>query len=82
MQTLSYDPALFTCGLPVLGICYGVQLIVKHFGGQVAKKQAREDGQFTIDVETSKDSSQNKATPPLEDSGGGLIIHTHWGNYP
>lgn len=54
MHALSYDPALFTCGLPILGICYGLQLIVKHFGGDVARKNAREDGQFTIDVETSE----------------------------
>lgn len=49
-QALAYDPALFSCGLPVLGICYGLQLIVKHFGGRVAKKNAREDGQFNIKV--------------------------------
>ena len=31
-------------GLPVLGICYGMQLIVRHFGGKVAPAGTREFG--------------------------------------
>uniref|UniRef100_A0A1I7VX56 GMP synthase (glutamine-hydrolyzing) n=1 Tax=Loa loa TaxID=7209 RepID=A0A1I7VX56_LOALO len=48
-----FDPAILTCGIPVLGICYGFQLINKAFGGYVSKKSVREDGQLEIDVDTT-----------------------------
>uniref|UniRef100_A0A0R3S626 GMP synthase (glutamine-hydrolyzing) n=1 Tax=Elaeophora elaphi TaxID=1147741 RepID=A0A0R3S626_9BILA len=48
-----FDPAILTCGIPVLGICYGFQLINKAFGGYVSKKSVREDGQLEIDVDTN-----------------------------
>jgi GMP synthase (glutamine-hydrolysing) len=38
------DPAIFKLGVPVLGICYGVQLMGHFLGGTVALSKAREYG--------------------------------------
>ncbi|XP_053692380.1 GMP synthase [glutamine-hydrolyzing]-like [Sabethes cyaneus] len=48
-----YDPAIFKMGLPILGICYGMHIIVKEFGGIVQKKDIREDGVYTVQVDTA-----------------------------
>ncbi len=45
-----FDARLFTVGVPILGICYGMQLMNAVHGGSVEKKAVREDGQFGIVV--------------------------------
>lgn len=34
-----YDPTIFSLDVPILGICYGMQLIAKHYGGSVERKE-------------------------------------------
>lgn len=33
------------------GICYGMQIIAKEFGGEVRKKEVREDGPTEIEID-------------------------------
>ena len=35
------DPEILDMGLPILGICYGMQLIAKNMGGTVTKSDKR-----------------------------------------
>ena len=42
------EDELFEMGLPIMGICYGMQLIVQHFNGEVAKANHHEYGKATI----------------------------------
>lgn len=49
----AYDSAIFGLGIPILGICYGMQVINKEYGGTVHRKEAREDGQMEVELDTS-----------------------------
>jgi GMP synthase (glutamine-hydrolysing) len=44
------DPRLFELGLPVLGICYGLQFMVHTLGGKVRPANKREYGHAEIDI--------------------------------
>ncbi len=44
------DPAVLAMGVPVLGICYGLQFIVHHLGGKVEPAPAREYGHAQVSV--------------------------------
>jgi len=48
------DKHIFNLGLPVLGICYGAQLMAKVLGGKVAKSKAREYGRAYLKAESRK----------------------------
>ena len=44
------DKAIFDLGLPILGICYGMQLITHLNGGKVEKADSREFGKAILEV--------------------------------
>lgn len=47
------DPKIFELGLPILGICYGMQLMTHHLGGKVEKATHREYGKAMIQVKNA-----------------------------
>jgi len=55
-------PEIFKLGLPILGICYGMQVITKMFGGTVKKSKDREYGRAELFVDSNKDLFANLPT--------------------
>ncbi len=45
----SLDPAIYDLGVPILGICYGAQLIAQQLGGVVGRNERGEYGRTTLD---------------------------------
>jgi GMP synthase (glutamine-hydrolysing) len=56
------DPEIYKLGIPILGICYGMQLMAQQLGGTVERPQASEYGKAILTV--------NTATDLWEDLGG------------
>ncbi|WP_026174168.1 glutamine-hydrolyzing GMP synthase [Effusibacillus pohliae] len=46
------DPAIFELGIPILGICYGMQLIAYHFNAKVERAAVREYGKAIMHVQS------------------------------
>ena len=46
------DPGLYALGVPVLGICYGMQLTAHLLGGEVARAAGREYGPVPVEFRT------------------------------
>ena len=47
------DPKLFELNIPILGICYGHQLIAHLLGGEVKSSQRREYGKTEVNLSGS-----------------------------
>ncbi|HSB86187.1 MAG TPA: glutamine-hydrolyzing GMP synthase [Ilumatobacteraceae bacterium] len=46
----SLDPAIYELGIPMLGICYGIQLIAQQLGGDVGRGMRGEYGRAKLEV--------------------------------
>ena len=46
----SIDPTIYEAGVPVLGICYGAQLLAQQLGGEVSRSGVGEYGRTTLDI--------------------------------
>ncbi|MFM9125438.1 MAG: glutamine-hydrolyzing GMP synthase [Actinomycetota bacterium] len=56
------DPAIFDLGVPVLGICYGMQAMAQALGGEVGRTGAGEFGKTELALET--DAVLFRGIPP------------------
>jgi len=69
-QRLSFDEKIFELGVPVLGICYGMQLMSDYFGGIIDSNIVKEYGQNEIWVDNTVPIFEG-----LEDSQKVLMSH-------
>jgi GMP synthase (glutamine-hydrolysing) len=66
------DREIFHLGIPLLGICYGMQLLVREFGGEVARGTRREYGRGTL--------RRKRSCPLLDQLPGRLEIWNSHGD--
>ncbi len=62
------DDAIFALGVPVLGICYGMQYIAKVFGGTIAPGNVREYGRTPVTLSKH---------PLFDGMDGGVVWMNH-----
>src|SRR5690606_7216368 len=48
------DRGVFELGVPILGLCYGLQLLCEEFGGRVAPASQREFGRAIVHVDAAE----------------------------
>ena len=69
------DPGIYSLGVPVLGICYGMQLMALQLGGEVARSEAREYGHADLnhDVEAALFKGIAAPTPVWMSHGDSIV---------
>ena len=65
------DNEIFNLGIPILGICYGMQLMTHVLGGTVQKAEKREYGEINVQLD-----STSKLFSNFSDSNICLMSHT------
>jgi len=69
------DPAILQIGVPILGICYGLQLITQQMGGTVRPAPAREYGRAQLDIAGGSSLLNGVPSPlPVWNSHGDEVI--------
>jgi len=58
------DPGIFELDIPVLGICYGAQLIMQQLGGSVERAEKREFGKAELNITYTAGLFAGMETPP------------------
>jgi GMP synthase (glutamine-hydrolysing) len=53
------DPEIWNLGIPILGVCYGMQLMVQQMGGEVAKAERGEYGKASLYIDDPTDLLTN-----------------------
>ena len=66
------DQKIFDLGIPILGICYGQQLICHTLGGRVEKSSTREFGKAVSPVGTAPVRGRG-----INEPGGGIFRQCH-----
>ena len=68
------DPRVLASGIPMLGICYGMQLMARDLGGRIEPGHTREFGAATLELTAASALTENVAarsrpSPPARASG-------------
>ena len=53
------DPEIWNLGIPVLGVCYGMQLMVQQLGGEVTRAKRAEYGKASLAIDDPTDLLTN-----------------------
>ena len=53
------DPDIWQLGIPILGVCYGMQLMVQQLGGKVSRSQRGEYGKASLKIDDPTDLLTN-----------------------
>jgi GMP synthase (glutamine-hydrolysing) len=65
------DPEIFNLGIPILGICYGMQLMTHILGGKVQRADKREYGTINVKIDNT-----SKLFSGFLDTNDCLMSHT------
>ncbi|MBE9080305.1 glutamine-hydrolyzing GMP synthase [Romeria aff. gracilis LEGE 07310] len=64
------DPEIWNLGIPVMGVCYGMQLMVQQLGGEVDRAERGEYGKASLRIDDPTDLLTN-----VEDGGTMWMSH-------